>query len=340
MGFGKVQNRHITRVFFPRLYKKNGVIDARVDQNTMRLIYDDCLRPAVIHAVDEDQCHWPPSYKAYMALAKDRQGRLHLGTIDIHPDRLLRFSEEFLRQLDRYPDLTDAFFVHELRGTKSACLHALDSDQEVDAALDGQLEFLDPTVVQTGDWHVDVGVEIRKEGHVVQWLTSSHAQILQSVLPHLNEDQIQQLKTSPKFQLDRAAQLKDFAGFRIVPHKRLATEGSPVYIQAYTTDKTPTYQLHNGIFQRRKPSELFPHSIGRLIEDIKKMEEIFQSCIRSDQEGTARLEVRIPLSQARHVLRDLPHDLVENATVCIPHETWWFVILCSYSLFCLIFGLM
>jgi hypothetical protein len=262
------------------------------------------------------------SYDAALIQTKDTNGRYHFGTVDVHADLLEDFGERLLGHLNHYPDLQDAFFVHELRGAKSASLHEIHDDDAVQDALDGQLAYLDADMIDAQEWYIDVALEIRDPNCVVQWLTVAHHQILQFVLPSANDNQIVKLLKSSKFNLDRSAQLRDCAGFRLDPGRRGQADGV-VYINVYTTDKSPTYQLHTGVFRRRTAEDLFPTRISRLVEDIEKMRNIFMECGTLGQEGTARLEIRIPLSRAQRVLRELGEEFIQQTTISYPNPLWW-----------------
>jgi hypothetical protein len=99
------------------------------------------------------------------------------------------------------------------------------------------------------------------------------------------------------------------------------------YINIYTTDKSATYQLHKGLFKRRKPWHLFPNKIDTLLEDMEKMAETFRTCGGNQTvdglEGNARLEVRVPLDLAEKTLVDIPDGLIQKSLVAFDCPTFW-----------------
>jgi hypothetical protein len=86
------------------------------------------------------------------------------------------------------------------------------------------------------------------------------------------------------------------------------------YINIYTTNKKATYQLHQGIFQAWHALELLSsHSIGKLMNDVNEMSNIFNQHMGVDSdeenkvyfysslEASARFEVRVRLREAADV---------------------------------------
>ncbi|KIK32002.1 hypothetical protein CY34DRAFT_102396, partial [Suillus luteus UH-Slu-Lm8-n1] len=52
MPLGKVQQRHVVRIFFPRLYNAQWPVD-RLPQDKLALIYDRCFCPMMLEIVPE-----------------------------------------------------------------------------------------------------------------------------------------------------------------------------------------------------------------------------------------------------------------------------------------------
>jgi hypothetical protein len=301
-----------------------------LSQTTLARIYDSCVRPAVIAVNAIDQSHWPVSYAAAMIQNRGEGGRFHYSSVDIASYCLEEFGTNLIELFERHNDFKDAFFLHELRGTKGVSLHNPSDEMERRDALDHLLGFLDAGSVHFDDWTIDVALEIRHAGHVVQWLTNAHRRIFEFVLPSASQDQISAILHSKKqYKCDVSAQLRDLGGFRATPGSR-GTADNVSYINMYTTDKSPTYQLHNGAFRRRQASELFPSSIQRLVDDIAEMVEVFRQCGGDNadddtQEGCARLEVRVPLRRANQVLLDLPENVVQESSASFDTVVWWCV---------------
>lgn len=288
------------------------------------------MRPAVIAVNAIDQSHWPVSYAAAMIQNRGERGRFHYSSVDIASYCLEEFGTNLIELFERHDDFKDAFFLHELRGTKGVSLHNPYDEMERRDALDHLLGFLDAESVHFDEWTIDVALEVRHAGHIVQWLTNSHRRIFEFVLPSASQDQISAiLHSKTQYKCDVSAQLRDLGGCRVTPGSRGKADNVS-YINMYTTDKSPTYQLHNGAFRRRQASELFPSSIQRLADDIAEMMEVFRQCGGDNedddtQEGCARLEVRVPLRRANQVLLDLPENVVQESSASFDTVVWWCV---------------
>ena len=324
MALGKVERRHITRVFFPHLYEKGK--SSAISTELRSHIYDKCLRQAAIEVNPLDQSRWPITYASAMELYRDDKGLFHFSTIDFPPRLLQPFAVRLLELFQMHEELKDAFFVHELRGTKGATQHDPKDVAQRRVALEDLFHAFDTSQFTASQWVVDVAREIRYKGHVLQWLTKSHRRVLEFLLPSAAEKISDVLNSSTQYHCDLSAQIGDIGGFRSQPGSRGAAD-RVAYINIYTTDKSATYQLHNGLFRRRKPWHLFPDKIGTLVEDMAKMAETFRTC-GGDQtvdglEGNARLEVRVPLDLAEHTLVDIPDDLIQQSLVAFDCPTFW-----------------
>lgn len=325
MALGKVDRRHITRMFFPRLFRPGQ--SPAISTETRTLIYEKCLRPAAVDVNPFDQSRWPIDYSAAMTLYRDTNGRFHFGTVDF-PANLLGSLGMKLRELfQMHENLKDAFFVHELRGTKGSSHHNPTNAEDQQRALDGVLDLFNRDLIKDEDWVVDVGIEVRHEGHVLQWLTTSHRHILEFILPSASEENITAVLASrQQYHRDLNAQLEDLSGFRALPASRGKADGV-IYVNVYTTDKSATYQLHEGVFRRRKPWHLFPASIRTLLQDVHRIAGIFHRCGGSTKqaglEGNARMEIRVPLNKADDVLLGLPDSLVQTAVASYECPLYW-----------------
>ena len=311
-------------MFFPHLYQQGQ--SPALSSETRTLIYDNCLRPAVLAVNPFDQSRWPITYSAATTLYRDDKGRFHFGTMDLPSHILGKFCDKLLELFQQHADLRDAFFLHEIRGTKSESHHQL-NEKERCLALDGVLHRFDRLKMNPDNWFIDVGLEVRHEGHVLQWLTSGHRQILAFLLPSASADQIGAVLKSPsKYFCDLSAQLRDLGGFRAIPGPQGRLDRI-AYMNVYTTDKSATYQLHQGVFKRRKGWHLFSGTIGQLLRDLKSIAHTFQICgdpnVAGGHEGNARMEIRVPLCLVDKVLLELPERLVENAIISFECSTFW-----------------
>lgn len=268
-----MDRRHITRIFFPGLYCKER--NPAILPKTMTLIYEECLRPAVVGLNPVDRSRWPITYSAAMTLYRDQKGQFHFGTLDFPSHLLDKLGSKLLELFQMHDGLQDAFFVHELRGTKGASHHNPQDAKQRQQALDSVFHLFDMSHIRPEDWVVDVALEIQCEGHVLQWLTKGHRHLLQFLLPSTPLHKIDSILASQsQYHLDLSAQLEDIGGFRAHPGSR-GKDDNVRYINVYSTDKSVTYQLHDGIFMRRKPWHLFPASIGKRRRILRGLQRYF-----------------------------------------------------------------
>jgi len=339
MALGKSDRRHITRVFFPQLYKTKG--NPSISSETRELIYNKCLRPAAVAVHPVDKSRWPITYSVAMTLYRDKKGTFHFGSIDLPAQLTRKFGMKLLEMFEEHDDLKDAFFVHEVRGTKSSSHHDPGDTDARKASMEDVLDLFHLHLLDPDQWLVDVGLEIRREGYVLQWLTEAHQRILAYLLPSASEDKIASIvKSQTQYHCDISTQLGQLGGFRASPGSR-GKKDQVSYCNVYPTDKSVTYQLHEGIFRRRKPWHLFPPNISQLVKDMKRIQEIFRDCAGDGNseglEGNARLEIRVPLKLACTVLVDLPYRVIETAVVSFSCQMFWYVAHSSF-IFKLIFG--
>lgn len=324
---------------FPRLYEE-GSKDRSIPASTLAKIYDEGIRPAVSAVCPTRLSHWPPSYSAASNNARDTRGKLHFGTVDIPAHSIAEFGEELRRRLARVPELADMYFMHEVRGTKGSTVHDPRNIAQRWETLQKELGFLDFDNMTASDWYIDVGFELYLPNHVLQWLGDAHLRLLQFGLPEQAQTDpasLERLVDDRKnFAVDRVAQLKEFAGFRCMPRTRGQSDHI-AYLNVYTTDKEPTYQLHTGSFRRHMPSELLAQSsTQKLIADVTSMTSIYGQCMgdgeRAPNEGCARFEVRVELDLAPSALDSFPNELISSSVVAVPVKLWWLVTLCPTTL--------
>ena len=337
LPLGKVANRSIVRIFFPRMYHRFD--SSKIPSPDIELIYNASLRPIIQELMPNQATHWPYSYQVAMETSRDTSGRLHLGSLDIPAHLLPDFASQFLRSVQELrPYFRDAYFGHELRGWKGATFHNLsnynippqnDLHERV-SALDDLTRVLDMPAINPDQWLIDIGLEFGAPHHVVTWRSLGHSALLRHLCPNIrNLDRV--LERSKTFYIDHQMHLKDFAGFRWTPGQN----APPIhYMQAYTTEKSVSYQLHEGLFRQRKPLELLSdRPCGRLLHDLEKQSKILFSCTGDNpnhhqtgpQEGCARLEVRVRLSDANDILTDFPRDLINRTMVQVSARYWWYV---------------
>lgn len=335
-------DRQNTQTFacFPNLYTPGE--PPRMTSNELSRLYDKCIRRALLQVLPQRITHWPISYAAAL-MNRNSRSRFKFHAEHV-PEYLL---EEFCRVLLEFMEVEgfeDAFFVHEVRGIKNLTVHDPDA---LDAAdVGNRLDFLQFDNIDPKEWHIDVALEIYRPGDwVLHWTTEGLKELLEVGLPNARDDHLERLARSPRLHIDVAAHIYNCAGFRGNPG-RAGQEDRVVWLNVYTTDKSPTYNFrHSGHFRRHTASELLPGRMGSVLKDIKMFTRVFNSCLGlpdyreadddealpepapqeelTAQPGAARYEVRVRLDKAPVTLLGLDHDVIDRHILCISAEQWW-----------------
>lgn len=302
----------------------------KVPSQDLQLIYDECLRPLALRQLSNMATHWPASYASALTLYRDNGGRIHPGSLDIPAHILPVFGQHYLDRLTELrPYFRDAYFVHELRGWKGATIHDPSNEPDKVSALEDLLRNLNMDAIVQDDWQIDVAMELGIPGHIVAWRTSNHQQLLQHCLPSLNNAEISNLMDRQAFVLDRSMHLKDISGFRCSPGVK-GRQDNVTYIQAYMTEKTMAYQQHQGLFTDIEPKALLSMgSLDKLVKNIERMSDVLFDCTGEEnntatQDGCARIEVRVRLSDALDALEGFPMQRLRRCLVAIPSKHWWY----------------
>lgn len=312
--------------------------DKKIPPSALKFLFDSGIRRVVEDIMPERLTHWPADYDTAFRAAQDTQGRLHHSSVDISPAHLDEFGRRLLEYLAEEPDMQDAYFIHELRGYKGGTSHDPNDMDARDEAMDQLMSCLDPDRCDPEEWGVDIALEIHIPGHVTHIAQAAHFRLVKWLLPSLSDDQVQKVLDSDRFLTDHCASLENLAGFRCeVGHKGRGDQIS--YLNVYCTEKSVIYQLHdNGVFRRRKTTELYPNSIGALIKDVDYIGKAF-STARGDGDtsgvpGNARFEIRVPLQTALDRFRSFPAEIAELGLIAIPLQTWWcviFITICNWA---------
>lgn len=269
--------------------------------------------------------HWHPNYTTAFEAAKDKTGKLHFSTVDISASLLPRFTERLRRRLHRFPEFEDFFFVTEYRGLKGQTSHDGAEAAGIYGAYDALTVDLNLDDINDNEWFVDIGLELHAPGKVLQWTEDAHGLLMEYLLPNLNRHNTRKLMKSSRWSTDTAALLYDLAGFR-VPLGGHPDHDEIRYINVYTTDKGPTYQLHRGAFSYHKPLDVLPDAIHGLLKDVSQLMSIYRHCCYNaagTQEGCTRLEIRVPLMAAYDRIRVFPRDLARDTVVALDARVWW-----------------
>jgi hypothetical protein len=317
---GKLSTRQKTLLFFPQLYQTGS--RPNITQDDMKTIYNNCIRPTIAQVLPHRLSHWPPSYEMAFVQAQDVNMQLHLGTIEIPSNLLTAFTTKLTQYLEQHPNFKDCFFYHEWRGMKGGTAHDGAIGQQVDNAFNSITADLDLTRIIPDDWYADVAMELHAPGKVLMWATGSHPSLLRFLIPNIRDIDVTRLMRSKNWQSDTSALIYSLAGFRSPVSSTISTEGI-AYINVYTTEKQPTYQLHYGAFRRHIAQDILPTRLPRLLKDIVQIGNMFGNCRENCQEGCVRVEVRIPLSNAKEKLRQFSLDLARDSIVVFNAEEWW-----------------
>lgn len=320
MALGTVDRRHIVRIFFPRLANLGeGVPLQQLTQNQLRALYDKCIRPTVIFLLPGEGGHWPTSYDAeWQRIKRPNGGVLQFGTQQVPDYKVPEFGEELLARIEAFDWGEGAFYGHQIRGARGATQH--DYHERCDA-LAGFLDVLISDMIDDSEWYVDVGIELQSPGQVLWWRKDAFWKILGEILD-LGDEEAEAVSRQSKCQEDPACQLTEIGGFRMEVNPRLAGNTGVVYIQAYNTEKTPTYVVHGRMKSKRLD----------LVDVLKKAETIdtFMASIgdiwntaQDTFHGHARLEVRLPLRRAGVQLIRMSPENIARYVIALPQSTWW-----------------
>lgn len=319
--FCKIQNRHITRLFLPALYEHGG--NPIITPALFADFYDHHLRPAVQAVMPEVEGHWPVSYSAAMTQLRTRKGTLTTSSQDWPADKLEQFGTDLIGRLDASrATFHGAFFGHELRGTKGQAPHDATDANERTRVTDEFFQFLNMEAIVLDDWKMDIGLEISSRDDCLLWKAMGHWRVLRHVMPGLSQAGVDALMRTRRFKVYPCSSLYDLSGFAVEPHRHGQADHVS-YVQAYTTDKTVTYTLHQSIWSARMADCLLPQHIDKLKRDLVEMASIFLLCARRKHSVAARVEVRVPISHATTALTSFPRELINaSITACSPAK-WW-----------------
>jgi hypothetical protein len=249
-------------------------------------------------------------------------GHYRFGTVDIPASRLAIFSTRMQERMADIPEFKNAFFVHELRGSKGECPHDFDIVEDIKDAIDNVTSWIDPHAINLDDWYIDVALEVREPERVLQWTTDGHREILKLVLPTCSDERLDRvLERSYKTFHDLSSSLVDLGGLWCIPNS--TDDDELLYVNAYTTDKTVSYQLHKGIWTPHTAASVLPQNFRRLDNDIGLMMDTLIDCAKASQESCVRLEIRVPLSRATTVLRTIDQDFLNKTVVTYNPYNWW-----------------
>ncbi|KAF8950009.1 hypothetical protein BDZ97DRAFT_1771900, partial [Flammula alnicola] len=215
---------NMIRALLPGLYDKERK-SPFLSQHELAVFYEKGLRPAVEVLLESGAAEWPPTYTAEMFRARGKNGTLSFQTKTMPKWHVKRLGDEIRRALSEndIPWGAGLVFLHQIRGVKTSNVHT----PVRAAATTAFEEFLqDHKFVQeallTGDWWIDVGVEIASQDmQSLAWRTDSHFHIVKSVVKistrHANRIT---RPGSSKYIRDMTSHLTAVSGCRISPGVR------------------------------------------------------------------------------------------------------------------------
>ncbi|KAF8315293.1 uncharacterized protein EI90DRAFT_3135353 [Cantharellus anzutake] len=236
------------------------------------------------------------------------------------------------RKKERFEWARSFFFGLEIKGIKLSTTHPVpfnngteegqgssEEDQETifRQLILGMFHSGLTSLEQQSTW-VDVGLEISRKAHVLHWDASEHHRILQ-VLATGYQGDVERQWTQPGregYFCDIQAGILSLAGGRCaLPHlPRL-----PIYAQWYASEKgvcrrADRFDPMLGITKKNVFGE---KTKDKLRVEFDNLEKVWNSAHHERTEGTARLEIRIPLRKAKNSLRTVTKEFIEQCTMAI-----------------------
>lgn len=288
-------------------------------------IYDLCMRPAIETVLPQEAGHWPPSYAAEMIRIQRHvfgRGLAH-GTLDLPAFMVQRFGEELRDRVRALPFGENAFFLHTMRGTRGRSQHSPNDEDEMLAALAEYLSIFDVDLLDKRKCWIDIGLEYRSPGNVLQLRTDGHLHLVSEVLGLSSERDASRLTSvgSTLYSRDLAAQLDQISGFRLTTNTA-GRRSQVIYMNVYTTDKSPTYLVDNGKFSKYiTATEVLNLKPGKDIPFVERMKTVYQDAALN-ADGHLRVEARVSLEKARECLLSLSRELLLRSVVSFPREVW------------------
>ncbi|KAG6852703.1 hypothetical protein C0991_009719 [Blastosporella zonata] len=289
--FAKFGGRHHLHIFFPRLWDAGRSESSKpylLHDRERAIWYERGMRPAIASLLGHHVAsEWPATLEAEEIRARQAPGGLAWGRKTI-PKEIL--DEESARyQLKK--------FLHDAHLTRD--------------------------IITTGDWYIDVAIEIvGEQGDCLQWLTSTHNEVVRQdevvrQALRIEPETAQKITslTSSKYARDLASHLTAISGFRIVPGALASGPFQAKYIQAYTTDKAAA---DHAKFLTTK-NALATDQPASQISDVFTLFE----AARSNNTPNARLKMRVPLEFATRALLEFDVPLLKGCMGVFPRHEWW-----------------
>jgi hypothetical protein len=179
---------------------------------------------------------------------------------------------------------------------------------------------------------VDVALTVVSDnGQCLGWTSHSHFHILRDIL-HMSHANAVRMSSpgSSQYTRDITSHLPDVAGFRVAPGIRAGGTYEIRYAQAYGTEKALTASKEKG--RHAKFLECPDIFDGKADAWIDALYRLNLNAIDSNL-ATARLEVRVPLSNAPFALLGVDEVLLRSCLIKVPPVIWWLVTPFLFALF-------
>lgn len=307
-----------------------------MSQEQQQTFYEQGLRPAIAELLPVEVLEWPSSYRDEFWRATGRNGQLRFSTRVVPKDVVPLLADAIRACLlaNGVPWYEGLVILHQVRGVKHSSSHAPTASD----ARDQLRDFMDDNTLNyrrlrhSATCFVDVALTVTSDdGKCLAWQTNSHFNLVRQVLgvSTANAVRITSLGSS-KYTRDMVSHLPEVSGWRIAPGVRASGIYDCRYFQGYSPEKALTARPEKG--HHAKFLECPDVLKGKADDWINSLYKLNRNAIDSNL-STARMEVRVPLSKAKHVLLNVDHELLRISLIKVHPTIWWSVILYFYLLF-------
>jgi hypothetical protein len=302
----------------------------------MTIFYEKGLRPAVVELLGDQSAEWPPTYSGEMFRARGTTGKLSFQS-KILPAWLTGSLGDTIRSklaANGVPWGADLVFLHQIRGVKAGNGH-LGEPESVKVSFEEMLEAhcFHPDALITGDWWVDIGLEIaswidiglgpnkRKAPQCLAWRTDSHHRIVKSTLAISTAAATRITRPgSSKYIRDMTSHLTAVSGCRISPGVRAEGPFQAKYLQLYTTDKSVTYHLEGAHCSKFiKGGDILK---GKADDYCHDLYELYRQAAGKNH-SLARAEIRVPIEHATRAMVNVHINTMRDCLVSFGRVVWW-----------------
>ena len=316
---------------FPHAY----LLKVGVEQSLIRKVYKECVRPALEIAYPHAANNWPHSYETEVRRARGNDGFLAYTARHIPAQYQQRFSMELMQRLNTIDECKGAFFYITLRGVKDDYRHNPYSEEERTARLEALRDaFFDADRFQTGEWLVDVAVEIRMpEQSVLHLENKMHSTVSEAL--DIPDYPALQLVNRTSTEISLTASLTGLAGLRMgIPMGIQRGPFKVSYIQLYQTDKNllakavvkAGKKLATSIDIKKFLTTKYKTADGNptAFERCQDLLDVYHEAAENQYKSHARTEVRVPFgNKARNVLSGAELSAIAKNCAGLPARTLW-----------------